>query len=358
MDINARDLDDLRARLDELADAHSFAGVTLVEIEGEVVLAHAAGLASRRHGLPHSLDTRFHVASVTKMLTATAAMSLVDDGTVRLDGPLLDVLPAEHRPRALTGEHTLRHLLSHTSGLANYHDDDDQTTASWIAAMDSIGVRHARTPADMLPLVRDLAPVAPPGGDVRYADANYLLVGLVLEAATGRRFDEVIAERALEPAGMHATSFTDLDLDPAGLATGYQVIDGPYESWRTNIHVIPNGSMPDGGMITTANDLARFLDALIDGQLVSDESARQMQTPHGTIRDGLEAYGLGLELYVENDGHVSTIGHAGGDPGVSAMVTHHVDEQAHVIVLCNQDRGSWATANLVTSALSIREPRE
>lgn len=83
-----------------------------------------------------------------------------------------------------------------------------------------------------------------------------------------------------------------------------------------------------------------------------------MQTPHGTIRDGLEADGLGLELFVEDDGRVSAIGHAGGDPGVSAMVTHHVDEQAHVIVLCNQDQGSWATAQVVTEELGIREPRE
>lgn len=356
MDLAAAGLHHLRTRLEELAAAHSFAGVALVEIEGEVVFASAAGLASRRHGLANTIDTRFHVASVTKMLTATAAMSLVEDGALRLDGPLGDVLPREHQPRALTREHSLRHLLSHTSGLANYHDDE--TTASWIAAMDRVGVRRARTPADMLPLFRDLDPVAPPGGEVRYADANYQLVGLVLEAATGQRFDQVIAERVMAPAGMHATSFTDLDLDPVGLATGYQVVDGPYETWPTNIHVVPNGCMPDGGMITTANDLARFLDALLGGRLVSEESVRGMSTPHGTIRDGLEAYGLGLELYVEDDGRVSTIGHAGGDPGVSAMVTHHVDERANVIVLCNQDRGSWATANVLTDALGIREPRE
>ena len=350
--------DELRARLDAAAAAHEFRGVALVWRDGRPLFHHAVGTASRRYGIANTVDTRFHVASVTKMFTATAALQLVGDGRIGLDQPLVDVLPAEHRPRAMTAAHTLRHLLSHTSGLTNYHDDEDDTGASWAAAMDRVGVAHARRPADMLPLFADLDAHAEPGTTLQYADANYLLVALVIEAVTGRRFDDVILDDVASAAGCTDTSFTDLDLDPVGLATGYQVRDDiDASAWPTNVYAIPAGCMSDGGMITTTTDLARFLDALVGGRLLPADVYTEMIRPHGAYRDGTEAYGLGLELYTDDSGRVTILGHAGGDPGVSAMVSHHAVEDVHVIVLCNQDRGSWAAANTVTDILGIDEPR-
>ena len=87
-------------------------------------------------------------------------------GCCGLDQPLVEILPADQQPAALTREHTLHHLLSHTSGLANYHDDDDPTLASFLANWDRIPVYHIRRPADMLPLFPDLPAVAPPGTEV------------------------------------------------------------------------------------------------------------------------------------------------------------------------------------------------
>lgn len=119
----------LHTWLDDRAREHLFSGVVLVRSGDEVQLEHAAGLAHRGHGVPVTPDTCFQVASVTKMITAATALRLVERGALSLHRPLTGYLPPEYRPAGLDDRHTLHHLLSHTSGLANYHDDEDETWA-------------------------------------------------------------------------------------------------------------------------------------------------------------------------------------------------------------------------------------
>lgn len=157
------DTDALRDWLDGRVAGHEFSGAALVRREGESLFCYAGGLAHRGLGVPVTEETRFAVASVTKMVTATTVLRLVQRGAVRLDQPVLDVLPAEHRTAALTGEHTLHHLLSHTSGLPNYHDDEARTWDSFVSCWDRVPCQRARGPADLLPLFRDLPAAAPPG---------------------------------------------------------------------------------------------------------------------------------------------------------------------------------------------------
>jgi len=172
------------------------------------VFSYAGGLAHRGYGVAMTEASRFAVASVTKMVTATTALRLVERGAIRLDQPLVEILPDEHQPTALTPAHTLHHLLSHTSGLRNYHDDEDPTWDSFTSCWDRVPTYRIRRPADMLPLFRDLPAVRPPGVAYEYADANFILVGLAIEATSGRPFAEAATGEVLRPAGMHDTSST------------------------------------------------------------------------------------------------------------------------------------------------------
>ncbi|HUQ78334.1 MAG TPA: serine hydrolase [Patescibacteria group bacterium] len=350
------DADALRTWFDERVAGHLFSGSALVWRDGEPVFRYAGGLASRSHGVMVDAATRFAVASITKLVTATAALRLVERGLLDLHRPLIEILPAEHRPVALTPEHTLHHLLSHTSGLANYHDDADTTWNSFTSCWDRIPTYHVRRPADMLPLFRDLPAFAPPGTVYRYGDANFILAGLAIEAATGKPYAEVMAEEILGPAGMVDSGFFELDEDPARLATGYLTSNEPPERWRTNIYGVTRAGMPDGGMITTPIDLARLIDALLDGRLVGPNLALAMRSPQGPPTDAVEQYGYGCELVVQA-GRVTIIGHGGSDPGVSAMVTHHLDAATTIVALCNQDRGSWAATKQIGTALGLDDPR-
>lgn len=357
------DADAVREWLDRRAAGHAFSGVALVWRAGAAVFAHAAGLAHRGHRVPVTLDTRFLVASVTKMVTATTALRLVERGLLALDRPLVEVLPPEHRPAALTGEHTLHHLLSHTSGLRNYHDDEDETPASYTSNWDRVPTYHARRPADLLPLFAGLPAIRPPGQAYQYADANYVLAGLVIEAAAGEPFATAAATEVLAPAGMRDSGFDYLDDEPPRLATGYLSGDGPFDAWRSNIYSVPAGGMPDGGLVTTAQDLARLVDALLAGRLLPPELLAAMMSPQGVEPQCPDkryryayGYGYGQELVVQ-DGEVTIHGHNGLDPGVSAVVARHRAAATTIVVLCNHDRGSWAVNARLAAELGLDEPR-
>ncbi|MFI6098085.1 serine hydrolase domain-containing protein [Lentzea sp. NPDC051213] len=350
------DAEVVREWFDRRAAESLFSGAVLVWREGRPVFEHAAGLAHRGFRVPATTRTRFGVASVTKLVTALTALRLVDRGVLRLDQPLTEVLAPEHQPRALTAEHTLHHLLSHTSGLSNYHDDDDTTWASYTSCWDRIPAYHVRGPADLLPLFADLPAVSPPGAVYQYSDANFILVGLAVEAATGRSFADVATAEVLVTAGMTDSAFDERDLEPERLATGYLVTDEPAEKWRSNLYSVPGGRMPDGGLITTPPDLARLLDALAGGHLLSSRLTTAMTTPQGPPSDRLEQYGYGCQLVVE-DGEVTIIGHSGADPGVAALVSRYQAASTTVVVLCNQDRGAFPATQYLAREFGLRDPR-
>lgn len=349
-------LDEIPAWLDAAAASGDFSGLALAVCDGETLFAHASGTAHRGHGVPVRLDTRFAVASVTKLPVAIMALRLVERGIIDLHGPLVDVLPPEHRPAAMTRAHTLHHLLSHTSGLASYFDDDDPTWASFTASWDRVPVYHARRPADLLPLFADRPARHDPGEVYEYNDAGFVLVGLVVEAATGRPWEDVLADEVLEPAGMTDTTAEGIDTDPARLAVGYLVDDGPPEKRRSNIYSVTANPMPDGGIVTSAGDLARLVDALVGGRLVGPELLAAMTRPQSPPSEPAAGYGYGCSLGLEA-GVVRVIGHGGGDPGVAAQVSHHLAARTTIVVLCNQDRGAWATALALGEALGLHDPR-
>ncbi len=342
--------------LDARSAIGDFSGVALVTRDGKRLVEHAAGLASRAHGVPVGLNTRFAVASITKMAVAIAALRLVERGELDLHQPLIEVLPAAHQPTALTPAHTLHHLLSHTSGLADYHDDSDTTWSSFTAAWDRIPTYHVRSPADMLPLFATLPSVRAPGERYVYTDANFLLAGLVLEAVTGQSWIDVVAREVLEPAGMGDTAVEAMDTDPARLAVGYLTDDGPVDRRRTNVFSVTAMGMPDGGMLTTAADLVALVDALLGGRLVGPGTLEAMTTPHAPVDGAAEAYGYGRELAVL-DGVTTIIGHGGSDPGVSCVLAHHLAAATTIVVLCNQDRGAWAVTRELTRELGLHDPR-
>jgi CubicO group peptidase (beta-lactamase class C family) len=346
----------LRTWFDERTASDAFSGRALVWRDGGPIFSYAGGLAHRGHGVPVTDETRFGVASISKMATAIAALTLVERGLLALDAPVIEVLPPDQRPVALTAEHTVHHLLSHTSGLANYHDDDDPTLASFLANWNRIPTYTIRRPADMLPLFVDLPADAPPGREVRYNDAAFILVGLVIEAVTGRRWGEVVTQTVFEPAGMADTGLEAIDDDPRRLAVGYMEDDGPPEHWRANVFSVPASPMPDGGMITTPDDLARLVDALIAGRLLRPELVAAMTRPQGPPSDEIEQWGYGCKLTVRG-GEVVGWGHGGADPGVSALLTHYPEAAATVAVTCNRDRGSLAATLRIAAALGIDEPR-
>ena len=179
------DADALRARIEAPIEELGFSGVCLATVAGEPMFSYAVGFAHRGHRVLNTLSTRFAVASVTKVVTAVATLTLVDQGRLDLTTPLVELLPSDLLPRDVSPLLTTHHLLSHTSGIASYFDEEVQDWAPYLACWEVVPTYHVRSPRDLVPLFADKPALAAPGERFRYANANFILAGLVCEQVTG-----------------------------------------------------------------------------------------------------------------------------------------------------------------------------
>ncbi|MBO1031104.1 beta-lactamase family protein, partial [Tessaracoccus sp. SD287] len=301
-------------RLGELAASGSFSGSALVTRGDEVLLETCHGWADRAHGEPIHPGTRFGLASMCKMFTAAAVLDAVRRGEVAVGDRVVDVLPAQRRPSTLADEVTVHHLLTHTSGIGDYAEEDEDLP-HYVADYGSLWVQRPcyamERPDDFLPMYADLTPIGPPGGDFHYCNAGYVLLGAVLEQVTGTPFVDAVTERVLVPAGMADSGYLRSDEPAPDVATGYLPRSSDDAPWRSNVFSVPVVGGGDGGALATARDIDRFLRAIKDCSLLGEEMTALMLTPYVPILEGLD---MGYGVMLRPGG---TFGHGGGDPGVN-----------------------------------------
>jgi CubicO group peptidase (beta-lactamase class C family) len=293
-------------------------GVAVVTGPGGVEFSHCRGLADRAAGVDNSLRTRFALASVTKMFTAVAIARTVAD----LHAPVAGLLPPERRPATLHPDVSVHHLLTHTSGIADYAEEDGDEAVEYADLWIERPCYSMTRPADFLPLFGDLPPYTPPGQGWRYSNAGYVLLGMIVEELTGESHVDSVDRLVFRSAGMDGSGFFRLDEPRPDLAVGY------LPSGRTNIYSTPVIGGADGGAFATAGDLDRFLRAY--GELVADRLPL-MLTPHVRLTDSID---MGYGAFLYPDGR---FGHGGGDPGVSTLIQRLPGPDATVVVLANTE---------------------
>jgi CubicO group peptidase (beta-lactamase class C family) len=321
-------------------------GAVLMTRAGEVTFEGSYGLADRAADIPVTQVTRFALASVTKMFTAVTVADLVSSGLLTFETPVVDVLPASRRPSTLLPSVTVHHLLCHTSGIADYAEEEEDSPLyleDYGSLWEQRPVYSIERPADFLPLFGDLPPYRPPGEEWQYSNAGYIVLGLVIEELTGRPYTEVVQERVFDRAGMSASGFFRLDEVVPDVAVGYLPRSSPDQPWRTNIYSVPVIGGADGGAHSTTGDLDRFLHAYADGTLLGEHRDRVL-TPHVDAGDGFFE-GYGVHFYPDG-----RYGHGGGDPGVAVIVNRWPDDDVNIIVLCNtEDLAGEVRDELVTA---------
>jgi CubicO group peptidase (beta-lactamase class C family) len=308
-------------------------GSFLVTRAGETVLELQVGYADRATGLAPTPRTRFGLASVTKLFTATAVARLVDRDRLGFHDRVVDLLPPERRPTTLRDDVTVHHLLCHTSGIADYAEEDEDSPGyleDYADLWRDLPSYRVERPIDFLPLYGDLPPYRPPGEQWQYSNAGYLVLGLVVEEVAGAAYVDVVQREVLDVAGMADSGFFRLDEAVPDVATGHLPPAVPGGPWRTNIYSVPVVGGPDGGAFSTARDLDRFLHAHADGTLLGDQT-EVVHTRHADAGGGF-ASGYGPLLYPDD-----RWGHGGGDPGVDVLVNAWPERQLHVVVLCNAE---------------------
>ena len=321
-------------------------GCCLVTRGDDTLFEGAWGFADLAARVPNTPATRFGLASVTKMFTAVVVATLVRDGRIAFETPVVDILPAHLRPSTLAGTLSVHHLLCHTSGIADYAEEDESSPGyveDYAALWFERPSYRIERPADFLPLFADLPAYRPPGQAFQYSNAGYILLGLVIEQITGTSYPEAVQARVFEPAGMTESGFFRLDEAVPDVATGYLPIISADLPRRTNIYSIPVVGSADGGAMSTTGDLDRFLHAYADGTLLGDLTDVMLR-PHAEWMDG-RFEGYGVHLYPDG-----RWGHGGGDPGVAVTANRWPDDDVHIVVLGNTEGPVGEVRDLLRAA--------
>ncbi len=271
----------LYSALDAMADETDFSGVVHVSRRGEPLYEHARGEADRAHGIANTLDTQFGIASGVKGFTALVVMSLVDEGVLGLDTPVRSVI--EDELDQIDPAVTVYHLLSHTSGIGDYLDEEAPGDIDDYVL--TRPVHELASTADYVPMLRGHPAKFAPGARFAYCNGGFVILALVAEIAGKSSFYDLVDGRVLEPAGMASTSFLRSDELPGTAAIGYLPAG---DGWRTNHLHLPVRGSGDGGAYSTLGDFARFWPALFAGVILPRA---------GRGRDGASAprRALGLE---------------------------------------------------------------
>ncbi|MDC0673482.1 serine hydrolase domain-containing protein [Nannocystis radixulma] len=325
-------LAEIAARTDtllaKLVEADAFSGTVTLARDGQPFYRHASGLASRSWNMPNRHDTRFNLASITKMFTTVAIAQLVEQGKLAYDDTVGEILP-DYPNEQVARTVTVHHLLSHTSGIIGARALIEKAPGS----------RSARTIAEMLtPFVAE--PLSfPPGEKFDYSNAGYVLLGAILERASGLTYYEYMRERVFGPAGMKDTDFYALDTDPPNLAEGF--VDGPNGSRLNNIFDLGVIGSPAGGAYATGEDMARFHRALVQHKLVSAQSLATLWT--GVMPRGAAMYGYGAEI--EHYNGTRLVSHGGGWKGITNHFEMYPELGYTVVILSNFDDDPRAIAS-------------
>jgi CubicO group peptidase (beta-lactamase class C family) len=341
--MDARDADLLFAAIDAAADASRFSGVVSVELGAPGAFERAYGHADRSNGIANTMHTRFGTASATKAFTALSVCALLERGSLALDTPLTDVLGVA-LPQA-SNEVTIEHLLTHTSGIGDYYDEDVVTDFDNFHL--SIPWYRLERPRDYLPLLAELPPKFPPGARFSYCNSGFILLGLVVEEVAGAAYQEFVQARIFDRAGMSDSGFLRLDALPERTAIGYIEDDG---AWRTNVYNLPVVGGPDGGAFSTAADMANFWSALDRNLILTEEWREQFLRPRVPTPTASVFYGLGVWMH-RPPGRPIFHFVEGRDAGVSFASLHGRESGVTYMVACNAPPGGDEIVRLLDDAI-------
>lgn len=302
-----------------------FSGTILIAHKDSILFEKAYGEASKSYHVLNNMDTKFNIGSNNKMFTATAIMQLYKKQLLKLDTPISQYIDTTWLPEKITDKITIDHLLTHTSGLGDFFNERFEKSSKALF----------REIKDFKPLVKSSTLAFEPGTNTQYSNTGMLLLGVIIENITGQTYFEYVNKFIYKPIGMEDTGCFEMDMPVENLATGYSFVDG---LWENNLfkHVIKGG--PSGGGFSTARDLYKFGQSLLNKKLLPqpllDKQLKIHQKLHGPT---YKNYGYGYGFVVIEGKNTKVVGHLGGFYGISSGFFVSLDTGHIISVLSNYD---------------------
>ena len=259
--------------------------LSVMKGDGSFSWSGAAGIASQDGQVPMTKDTPIYIASITKLYTATAIMRLYEKGAVSLNDPMSRYLPEEliqdihvYKGKDYSHEITIKELLSHTSGIADYYTEKPKGGESLFELILEEPERSWTVDETIERARDDLEPNFPPGTDASYSDTNFQLLGKVIEAITGKPLHIIYEDFFFRPLGLKHTWLTgrsEPQLSPSAAPADIFYKDMLITNTRLN-----EAYWADGGIVSTAEECIIFLKALNEGRIVSEDTLKLMHNWH------------------------------------------------------------------------------
>jgi CubicO group peptidase (beta-lactamase class C family) len=296
-------------------------GMAVLVARGDEVLYRGAhGVANLQLGVPLSPDQVFRLGSVTKQMAAAGVLKLAEDGKLSLDDPLTKFVPGYPGGEKVT----VRMLLNHTSGIRSYTD---------IPGVMEGPIQKTLTTAQLIDTFKNEKPDFAPGEGWHYNNSGYVLVGAVIEAASGMPWHAYLQQALFKPLGMRHTGYGNEDIAVIpGHVTGYTRVG---EQWALAPYLSMTQPHAAGALVSTLDDLKTWNRALHEGKVLKADSYRAMVTPTGKATE--DDYGYGITAGTLRG--MPVLQHGGGIPGFSTYLLYMPDEDVSVAVLYNADSG-------------------
>jgi CubicO group peptidase (beta-lactamase class C family) len=313
----------------------------LVAKGGEIVFLDAAGMADLELGVPLAPDMVFEIGSITKQFTAAAIMMLAEEGKLSISDPITRYLP-DYPPYG--DGITVEHLLTHTSGIVSY---------TGIPGYMATEVRRDLPVEDLIDVFKDLPVEFAPGERYAYNNSGYILLGAIIEAVSGMRYQDFVRERIFQPLGMEQSYYGCSECLIPGRASGYGGGENGYTNQQYLSFTQPYAA---GSLMMTVEDMLRWSKALFGGEVLSAESLERMTTPF-TLNNG-ESTGYGYGLAIGDIRGHKAIRHGGGIFGFVTDAAYLPDEDVFVAVFSNDTASEIGPGMVATklAALAVGDP--
>ncbi|MCL2189576.1 MAG: beta-lactamase family protein [Defluviitaleaceae bacterium] len=328
----------------EWSDSTQFSGVFSVGDKNNTVFEKCVGLRNKSENLPNNRDTAFGIASGTKLFTGLAVCKLIDEGKLSIHARICDILP--YSLGQIDKNVTVFHLLTHTSGVGDYIDEDSENCEEQLQALyDKYPVQLWTRLEYYLQMITPLPPKFKPSERYGYSNSGFILLGLVIEAVSGISYQQYVYEVIISPCKLKHTGFYRADSLPANVALGYME-DG--DGWNTNIFSLPILGGSDGGLYTCADDLDKLWRAVFKGTIFSENMLAEFIKKQSEISE-IESYGFGVYRHeVEDKIFYYAVG---GDAGVDFFTAYSPEQQIVFSALGNTSVNTYPLMEKVFAVL-------
>lgn len=317
-----------------------FSGVVSVFRENTSLYQEAFGYADIAEKRKNNVDTRFGIASGTKLFTALGIGTLIDAGKLSPEMTVREIFGTDLS--FIDSRATVAHLLSHTSGMYDYFDEEADIDFDTYSP--AIPWYKLETPSDYLPLFEGKETKFTPGQRFSYSNGGFVLLGAIIERISGNLYRDYIEEHVFRPVGMDDSGYFAFNQLPENTAYGYH--RNKDSALETNIYHLPIRGGGDGGAYTTLGDVQKLWRAIFDYRILSKKLIDLFTTPHTAVNERLD-YGYGI--YVPKYRNTKMLFFVGGDTGVGFDSRYLPERGTGFTVISNFSDGEETMREVILS---------